>query len=257
MCEWCDSKEAREFFGNGENARAYRLFEAGLDALIMSAKHDAEDSGARVEDVLIAMLQPGTPSFFGAVLGRLAQLPAGAVQPRPPIVVLCGSTRFWMQFQEASLAETLAGKIVLSVGAAVASDEEHFGHLPEAEKAAIKARLDELHLRKIDQADEVLILNLDGYIGESTRRELEYAISLRKPIRFLEPTNAPLLPGLVEVRAAGGLSDPAWEREWRRNGMFTDEELIYGPGRLGPDPVTVVDNTGGQPEPGAGDDTAR
>jgi hypothetical protein len=107
----------------------------------------------------------------------------------PPIVCLCGSTRFWKVFQEESLRLTLEGKIVLSVGAAVATDEEHFGHLSEEEKVRIKEDLDELHLRKIDLADEVLILNVDGYIGESTRRELEYARKKGKKVRFLEPAN--------------------------------------------------------------------
>lgn len=121
---------------------------------------------------------------------------------RPKIVCLCGSTRFWKQFQEASLKETLAGKIVLSVGAAVASDEEHFGHLPEREKAHIKAKLDELHLRKIDLADEVYILNVGLYVGESTAREIAYALSLGKPVRWLE---AP------DWEALSGAMMPAWE----------------------------------------------
>ncbi len=46
-------------------------------------------------------------------------------------------------------------------------------------------RLDELHLRKIDLADEVFILNVGGYIGESTRKEIEYAQRQGKPIKYL------------------------------------------------------------------------
>ena len=49
--------------------------------------------------------------------------------------------------------------------------------------------LDELHLRKIDLADTVWILNVGGYIGESTRKELEYAQRIGKRILFLEPTH--------------------------------------------------------------------
>lgn len=105
----------------------------------------------------------------------------------PTIVCLCGSTRFWRDFQRASLRETLAGKIVLSIGAASGTDDEHFGNLPRDEYDRVKQQLDELHLRKIDLADEVLILNVGGYIGESTRRELEYALDHRKTVRFLEP----------------------------------------------------------------------
>ena len=105
---------------------------------------------------------------------------------RPTIVCLCGSARFGDAFRKANLRETMAGNIVLSIGCNTKSDTELFGHLPAAELAAIKAGLDELHLRKIDLADEVLILNVGGYIGESTSRELEYARMHGKGIRFLE-----------------------------------------------------------------------
>lgn len=104
----------------------------------------------------------------------------------PTIVCLCGSTRFWREFQRASLRETMAGRIVLSIGAATGTDDEHFGNLPQDEYNRIKADLDELHLRKIDLANEVLILNVDGYIGESTRNELNYAKTIGKKIRYLE-----------------------------------------------------------------------
>ena len=106
---------------------------------------------------------------------------------KPTIICLCGSTRFWREFQDASLRETLAGKIVLSIGAATGTDEQHFGNLPPAEYQRIKSQLDELHLRKIDLADEILVLNVGGYIGESTARECCYASDLGKPIRLLEP----------------------------------------------------------------------
>jgi hypothetical protein len=108
------------------------------------------------------------------------------MNPRPTIVCLCGSTRFSHAFQEANLHETLAGRIVLSIGCDMRSDVDIFGPLPADELTAIKARLDKLHLRKIDLADEVLILNVGGYIGESTARELAYARQQGKRVRFLE-----------------------------------------------------------------------
>lgn len=104
---------------------------------------------------------------------------------RPIIVCLCGSTRFFDTFREANLEETLQGKIVLSIGCDTKADKGVFASLPREERAEIKAALDELHLRKIDLADEVLILNVDGYIGESTQKELEYARNLGKRIRFI------------------------------------------------------------------------
>ncbi len=106
---------------------------------------------------------------------------------RPVIVCLCGSTRFMGAFFLAGWQETLAGRIVLSVGVSKYSDGGYGGKpLTPAEIE----RLDELHLRKIDLADEVLILNVGGYIGESTRRELEYARAHDKLVRFLEPCDA-------------------------------------------------------------------
>lgn len=110
---------------------------------------------------------------------------------RPTIVCLCGSTRFWREFQKAGLQETLAGRIVLSIGAASGTDDDHFGNLPREEYDRVKIMLDELHLRKIDLADEVLILNKDGYVGESTHRELMYALKTGKRVRWLEPDNIP------------------------------------------------------------------
>jgi hypothetical protein len=105
---------------------------------------------------------------------------------KPLVVCLCGSTRFMEAFEQANLKETLAGKIVLSIGGHTKSDTDLMaaGELTEA----TKAMLDELHKRKIDLADEVLILNVGGYIGKSTRSEIEYADAKGKRIRYLEPT---------------------------------------------------------------------
>lgn len=106
---------------------------------------------------------------------------------RPVIVCLCGSTRFSQAFQDANFNETLAGRIVLTIGCDMKSDNELFNAMSQSELDAVKTRLDALHLAKIDLADEILVLNVDGYIGQSTRRELEYAQSIDKGIRYLEP----------------------------------------------------------------------
>lgn len=98
---------------------------------------------------------------------------------RPTIVCLCGSTRFKDVFVAVNASETMAEKIVLSVG--------WFSHADGVTLTANeKARLDELHLRKIDLADEVLILNVGGYVGESTQREIAYAYFCNKDVRWLE-----------------------------------------------------------------------
>ena len=101
----------------------------------------------------------------------------------PQIVCLCGSTRFMDVFHQAAWELTLAGNIVLTVGVCKHA-EDHGG---EALGQHVAQRLDKLHLRKIDLCDTVLILNVGGYIGESTQRELEYAQAHGKHVVFLEP----------------------------------------------------------------------
>ena len=105
---------------------------------------------------------------------------------KPIIVCLCGSTRFGDQFASSQLEETLAGKIVLSIGCNMKSDHDIFGHLSLSEIRLIKERLDVLHFAKIDLADEILVLNVGGYIGESTEREIEYAAMRGKRIRYFQ-----------------------------------------------------------------------
>lgn len=97
----------------------------------------------------------------------------------PWIVCLCGSTRFRREFEEQNRDITLGGQIVLSVGV-FRGDWEASGEE--------KARLDKLHLRKIDMADEVRVVNPGGYIGDSTRREIEYALNEMKLVTWLEET---------------------------------------------------------------------
>ncbi|MFF4902885.1 hypothetical protein [Streptomyces sp. NPDC001068] len=104
---------------------------------------------------------------------------------RPAIVVLCGSTRFWDAMADATLYETAAGRIVLAPGCNL--KQPHALWSTPARAARMKQMLDTLHLRKIDLADDVLVVNPGGYIGDSTRREIEYARSLSKPIRYTHP----------------------------------------------------------------------
>jgi hypothetical protein len=126
---------------------------------------------------------------FAMWLEKLAATnPIDAVE-KPKVVCLCGSTRFMEAFQVANLKLTCEGIIVLSVGCNTKSDRDLLfsGELTEE----LKIKLDELHKRKIDLADEVFILNVGGYIGESTRGEIEYAKSIGKPVGYLEPITNP------------------------------------------------------------------
>lgn len=106
--------------------------------------------------------------------------------PRPEIVCLCGSTRFYDAFQQANYDLTMQGRIVLSVGFYPHSKAEHGHGEGVGHDSDEKIALDELHKRKIDLADRVLVLNVGGYIGESTRSEIEYAERIGRPIDYLE-----------------------------------------------------------------------
>ena len=97
------------------------------------------------------------------------------------IVCLCGSTKFKESFEKATLNESLKGNIVLSVCC--------FSHYDKIEwTEEIKKLFDKLHLEKIDLANEILVLNVGGYIGESTSEEIKYAKKQNKKIRYLEAT---------------------------------------------------------------------
>lgn len=104
--------------------------------------------------------------------------------PRPRVVVLCGSTRFYDAFQTANYELTMQGVIVLSVGFYPHNAQVHGEGVGATSEQ--KVALDELHKRKIDLADEVLVLNVGGYIGDSTRSEIEYAERIGVPVRYQE-----------------------------------------------------------------------
>lgn len=107
--------------------------------------------------------------------------------PRPPIVCVCGSTRFYDALQDVNWRFTMEGMIVLSIGVCKRIVTPDGGHVGEALGEDVAKRLDELHKRKIDLADRVFVLNVGGYIGESTRSEIEYAKQHGKPVEYLEP----------------------------------------------------------------------
>lgn len=99
-----------------------------------------------------------------------------------PVVCLCGSTKYKDDFLRIASALTIGGKIVLMPGV--------FAHTDGIDiNEATKKNLDELHKRKIDLADEIFVINKDGYIGDSTKSEIAYARAHLKPIRFMETSD--------------------------------------------------------------------
>lgn len=96
------------------------------------------------------------------------------------VVTLCGSTRFKDEYLAVQKRLTLEGNIVISVGL--------FGHSGDDEvwTEGTKAMLDDMHKRKIDMADEIFVINVGGYIGESSRSEIDYALANGKAVKYLE-----------------------------------------------------------------------
>ena len=94
------------------------------------------------------------------------------------VITLCGSTRFKDDFERINKMLTLAGNIVISVGA--------FGHAGDTFTEEQKVMLDDIHKRKIDMADAIYVINRDGYIGESTKSEIAYAVRMGKQIIYME-----------------------------------------------------------------------
>ena len=103
---------------------------------------------------------------------------------KPTVICLCGSSKFKDQINAVNAKLSLAGNLVISLGL--------FGHtdLPDLDwttgSSEVKIMLDELHKRKIDLADEIYVVNVGGYIGESTRSEIAYAMAHGKVIKYLE-----------------------------------------------------------------------
>ena len=103
------------------------------------------------------------------------------------VITLCGSTRFRAEYERVQKELTLHGNIVISVGLfGHSGDSEVWEGKEEGEWSSTKMMLDDMHLRKIDMADEIYVINRGGYIGESTRREIEYALTQGKKVNYME-----------------------------------------------------------------------
>ena len=106
------------------------------------------------------------------------------------VITLCGSTRFKDEFMKAQKDLTLKGYIVISVGLfGHSGDQEVWENMDEGTLTKTKEMLDDMHKRKIDMADEIFVINVNGYIGESTKSEIEYANKTGKKVNYLEEIN--------------------------------------------------------------------
>ena len=104
------------------------------------------------------------------------------------VITLCGSTRFKDEFYEAQKRLTLEGYIVISVGLfGHTGDQEVWESMDEGTFTKTKEMLDDMHKRKIDMADGIYVINVGGYVGDSTKSEIQYALSHGKKVEYLEP----------------------------------------------------------------------
>ena len=103
------------------------------------------------------------------------------------VITLCGSTKFKDEFLKAQKDLSLKGNIVISVGLfGHSGDFEVWENMDEGTLIKTKEMLDDMHKRKIDMSDEIFVINVNGYIGDSTKSEIEYAIKTGKKVNYLE-----------------------------------------------------------------------
>lgn len=109
------------------------------------------------------------------------------MQKKYPVITLCGSTKFKEEFLKAQKDLTLKGNIVISVGLfGHSGDNEVWENMDEGTLTKMKEMVDDMHKSKIDMSDEIFVINVGGYIGDSTKSEIEYAISKNKKVSYLE-----------------------------------------------------------------------
>ena len=109
------------------------------------------------------------------------------MQGKYKVITLCGSTRFKDEFMKAQKDLTLAGNIVINVGLfGHSGDHEVWENMDEGTLTKTKEMLDDIHKHKIDMADEIFVINVGGYIGSSTKSEIEYAKATGKTVNYLE-----------------------------------------------------------------------
>lgn len=139
------------------------------------------------ESFTAQQLKKRVDELAAIITAELTATPIETVRPR--VICLCGSTRFIEMFAIKTWELEREGNIVLGCTLLpmwYCNTPDHFG-----EATGTKEQCDALHLQKINLADEVFVLNVEGYIGESTRREIEYATAQGKPVAYLEPLPSP------------------------------------------------------------------
>ncbi len=158
-----------------------------VDGFFIGGGKDTLENHTLVKDDLRGALEG---SFRCAISEERERCKLGPNAPgRPQIITLCGSTRFTREMMREAWRLTKAGNIVIHWN--ILESEEEFSHGAEKEGEAVKKVIDDLYLHKVAMADEVRILNVGGYVGESTRNELAHARKLGRAVTWLEPDRVP------------------------------------------------------------------
>lgn len=193
FCKECDYRQAQpqDAAGNAEPASS-----PDREMMIQWIETFSTDSVKELKDALIWRLKDGlfAPPLHPMFKGYSAGFPNPAspgkasdvLTNKPKVICLCGSTRFTREMLIKQWELTKQGYIVLT-WCALPDDYyqgEEKAHIGDQE--GVKVAIDELHKRKIDLSDEVFVINIDGYIGTSTRSEIDYAVSHGKPVKYLE-----------------------------------------------------------------------
>ena len=95
------------------------------------------------------------------------------------VVTLCGSMKFQHRMRQIAKKMSLEGNVVLTPCI--------MGFDPKSLTPKQHEVLDQIHRQKIDMCDYVLIINVGGYYGSNTKEEIDYAKSIGKEVRYLEP----------------------------------------------------------------------
>ena len=160
---------------DGDEANWFRA--RAIEAIALIGRHMGW--GPQLKGVVEVSTPHQTATLHGAEVVETAEGLLVKGTHRPNVVCLCGSTRYRKEFEDTNRDLTLDGNIVLTVG--------NFSHAELALSTASKEALDALHLRKIEMADEVFVVNPTGYAGHSTLREIAHAERLGKRVTFMAP----------------------------------------------------------------------
>ena len=151
------------------------IFELPSCNIVKKDGHYTDDEIA----IFKTVVERGVRYFFNSARKGKLQNDKPIVTNKYKIITLCGSIKFKDEFMRVQEKLTLDGNIVLT--------PNFFNNIKKEDiDEKTKKMLDEMHKQKIDLSDEIYVINVGGYIGESTKNEIEYAKARGKEVSFME-----------------------------------------------------------------------